>query len=164
MAANFVIPRVAALFLAIALAACSAPAPQVYIVRHAEKLAGDDPPLSPPGVERAHALAGALSGAGITRIFSTDTRRTRATAAPLAHALGITPEIYSASAADALAAEIAASRQTVLIVGHSNTIAQMAAAFGVDPGTPVDEATEYDRLYVITLNDAPRVEIRRYGR
>ena len=156
---------VAALFLAAALIACdSAPiAPQVYIVRHAEKLAGDDPQLSPAGVARARALADALGSAGITRIFSTDTRRTRATAAPLARALGITPQIYSSDAQDLLAANIIASGETVLIVGHSNTIREMAAAFGVDAGEPVDEATEYDRMYVITVGDAPRVETRRYG-
>lgn len=156
------------LILLACLAAC-APAPdsnspRVFIVRHAEKLAGHDPQLSPEGAARARQLAELLKDEGIRRIFTTDTRRTRATAAPLARALGITAEIYAADTQAELAAALMNARDTVLVVGHSNTVAEFAAAFGVDPGAPVDEATEYDRLYVVTLGDGEAsVEIRRYG-
>lgn len=162
-------PRHAVLLtLALVIAACTttptAPEPpRVYIVRHAEKLAGDDPALSVAGEARARRLAEVLADAGITRIYSTDTRRTRATAAPLAAALGLEVEIYDAGRQRSLAALVAGADRTALIVGHSNTIAAMAAAFGVDPGEPVAD-DEYDRLYVITPGSAaPRVEIRRYG-
>jgi probable phosphoglycerate mutase len=156
------------LLIAALLAACTpsqdSNPPRIFIVRHAEKLAGPDPQLSPDGAVRAARLAELLKGEGIRRIFTTDTRRTRATAAPLARALGVTAEIYAAETQAELAAALMNARDTVLVVGHSNTIAEFAAAFGVDAGAPVDEATEYDRMYVVTLRDGePRVEIRRYG-
>lgn len=149
------------------LAACAPPqdskSPRIFIVRHAEKLAGPDPQLSPEGAARAMRLAALLKDEGIRRIFTTDTRRTRATAGPLARALGVEPEIYAAETQGDLAAALMRERGSALVVGHSNTIADFAAAFGVDPGTPVDEAVEFDRLYVITLGEEVRVEVRRYG-
>ena len=155
------------LMIAVLLAACApsqdSNSPRVFIVRHAEKLAGPDPQLSPEGAARATNLAALLEREGIQRIFTTDTRRTRATAGPLARALGVTAEVYAADTQADLATALMNARDTVLVVGHSNTIAELAAAFGVDPGAPVDEATEYDRLYVITLGEKPQVEIWRYG-
>ncbi len=156
--------------VAATLAACTftftAPsaAPQVFIVRHAEKVSGPDPELSAAGKARARALANRLEAEGITRIFSTDTRRTRDTAAPLAARLGLDVEIYDPRRDRELAALIRNSGETVLVVGHSNTVGGLVALFGIAPGEPIDEATEYDRLYVITLaGDEVRGEIRRYG-
>ena len=40
----------------------------------------------------------------------------------------------------------------------------LAAALGGAPGTPIDESTEYDRLYVIDLSfDGPVSRIERFG-
>jgi len=141
-----------ALLLAALHAACAVTpaAPHVYVVRHAEKMSGDDPALSEMGIARAEALANLLAERNITRIFSTDTHRTRGTAAPLAARLGIQTEIYDHRAPEQLAARIRESGETVLVVGHSNTIAGIAATFGVDAGSAVEE-DEYDRLYVIRL-------------
>lgn len=154
---------VAALLLFTA-SACSVtpPAhPQVWIVRHAEKLPGDDPALSPAGLARAEELARKIQH--VDAIYSTDTRRTRSTAAPLATRLGQEIEIYDHRDPAALAARVRESGQSALIVGHSNTIADLAAAFGVDPGPEVRE-NEYDRLYLITLDpDGVKGERRRYG-
>lgn len=133
----------------------------IYIVRHAEKLAGDDPALSEAGKTRAQALANLLAERGLTRIFSTDTLRTRSTASPLAARLGIPVEIYDHRTPGELAERIRDSGESVLIVGHSNTIAGLAAAFDVDPGPEVGDE-EYDRLYDIALAKPTRVDIRRY--
>ena len=82
------------LLASIPLAACaSSPAPdarQIYLVRHAEKAAGDDPDLTVVGRARADILANELKQAGLTAIYSTDTRRTRQTALPIAKATGLT--------------------------------------------------------------------------
>lgn len=138
--------------------------PRVYIVRHAEKVAGDDPALTAAGQARAAALALLLRDAGIARIFTTDTRRARDTAAPLAAALRLEPEIYAAGKQAEFAARLRELNANVLVVGHSNTIDELAALLGVDSGEPVEEATEFDRLYVITLAaDGVRGELRRYG-
>lgn len=158
---------IVAVLLSIAASACGvAPStppahPQVWIVRHAEKLPGDDPALSPAGLARARDLAREIHL--VDAIYSTDTRRTRSTAAPLAEKLGVEIQIYDHRDAAALAERIRASGQSALIVGHSNTIAELAAMFGVDPGKEVRD-NEYDRLYLITLDPrGTKGEIRRYG-
>lgn len=155
------------LLLLVLLAGCMSSQhsnPRIFIVRHAEKLGGPDPQLSPEGAVRANRLAALLKNEGVERIFTTDTRRTRATAAPLARTLNLTPEIYAAEMQGELATALLRERETALVVGHSNTIAEFAAAFGVDPGAPVDEGSEYNRMYVITLDGrGSTVEIRRYG-
>ena len=52
-----------------------------------------------------------------------------------------------------------------LVVGHSNTTDALAALIGADPGPPIDDAAEFDRLYVITITDGYQVasQIERYG-
>ena len=52
-----------------------------------------------------------------------------------------------------------------LVVGHSNTVPELVALLGGDGGPPIDEAGEYDRLYVVTLtaNGRVRSELRHYG-
>ena len=152
--------------LAIAASACSiapsAPpaAAKAWIVRHAEKLPGDDPALSPAGVARAQELAREILL--VDAIYSTDTLRTRSTAKPLADRLGLEIETYDHRDPAGLAERVRASGESVLIVGHSNTITGLAAAFGIDPGPEVRE-DEFDRLYVITLTpEGATGEIRRY--
>ena len=158
-----------------ALAACASvqesDSGTIYLVRHAEKVTGEalnalpdpsDPPLTDAGTTRAVLLSDRLSDAGIERVWSTDTIRTRDTAQPLADRLGIAVEIYDASDLVAFAAELKEDGRTVLVVGHSNTTPGLAEALGADPGTPIIEATEYDRLYVIDLNTGGG-EIQRFG-
>lgn len=147
---------IAALFV---LPAVAEP-PVVYVVRHAEKLDGSDPGLSEQGRRRADRLATLLADAGITRIFSTATRRTRETVAPLAAQLGLEVEIYDHREQEQLAARLREQAETVLVVGHSNTIAGFVTELGADAGSPVNE-DEYDRLYAVTL--APlAATLRRY--
>ncbi len=158
------------------LAACSGAPPadsgKAYLVRHAEKVTSGeamlvadprDPPLTEAGQARAEALADRLEGAGIRAIWSTDYVRTQATAAPLAARLGIEVQSYDPSDLAGFAEVLKASPdETVLVVGHSNTTPQLAEALGGDPGTEIDEASEYDRLYVVDLNTGES-ELQRYG-
>ena len=69
--------------------------PVLVLVRHADKAAepADNPPLTSAGTKRAQDLAAALRNAGVTAIITTQVRRTRETAQPLATALGLTPEV-----------------------------------------------------------------------
>ena len=158
---------IAALSL-LALGACAStpatPDTTIYLVRHAEKQAGDDPSLTVVGQARAEILAQELAGAGLTAIWSTDTKRTRETARPTARTTGLPVQIYDPSRPEAFAAQLKAAPGTVLVVGHSNTTPQLVEALGGDPGTPIDEATEYDRLYVVTVSRGRvKSELRRYG-
>lgn len=110
---------------------------QIFVVRHTEREAdGEDPPLVAAGEARALALAESLRDAGITRIVTTQWRRTRDTAAPLAKLLRITPEVIpvlDGKARENVEAVAAAVRQykdeTVLIVGHI-TVTGVIAALG----------------------------------
>lgn len=174
MAKNLI--RLCLALLGFALVACTSidhgDNPTAYLVRHAEKLTGDaleelpdprDPPLTRAGEERAIALADLLAGAEITKIWSTDTTRTRDTAQPLADRLGIEIDLYDASDLSAFAALLRRDTSgNVLIVGHSNTTPGLAEALGANPGPPIIEATEYDRLYVIKLKTGEG-EIQRFG-
>lgn len=163
-------------FTALALAACQtapiADGGTAYLVRHAEKVTGDaamqiedprDPPLTSAGQARAEALADRLADAGIAEIWSTDTTRTLDTARPLAARLGIAIQLYDPFDLEGFAAQLKTDPDvTVLVVGHSNTTPQLAEALGAEPGAPIVEATEYDRLYVIDLA-AGSGEIERFG-
>lgn len=125
---------------------------EIFLVRHAEKTADkDDPALTDEGQARAILLADMLADAGITAIHSSDYRRTRDTAAPLAAKLGLTVQIYDPRDLPAMAARLRHSGGRHLVVGHSNTTPQLTELLGGDGGAPIIEATEYNRLYYVTI-------------
>lgn len=135
-----------------------APPAMVILVRHAEKAkdGGDDPALSSAGAERAKALAAALADSGVTAIVTTQLRRTGDTAAPLAAARQLTPEVVRIEKGEAIpayaAAVAAAVRRhpggVVLVVGHSNTVPAVIAALG-GPKLPDLADAEYSNLFVL---------------
>lgn len=142
------------LFLALTLVIStthSAPAADIYLVRHAEKVTvgSKDPDLTTVGRERAANLAVVLKSAEIGRIFSSDFKRTRGTAAPLAQHLGLEFQIYDPKALEPLAAELLNLQANALVVGHSNTTPELAELLGGEGGTPIVEEWEYDRLYLL---------------
>jgi phosphohistidine phosphatase SixA len=81
----------------------------IVVVRHAEKSMDHptDPSLSEAGRERARALAAALQGTGVSAIYTTQYKRTRETAQPLADELGISISERPASSAPTYAADLA---------------------------------------------------------
>lgn len=137
----------------------------LYLVRHAEKTAAaSDPGLTEDGTRRAEALAERLEDAGVSAIYSTDYTRTQDTARPLAERLSLTVKSYDPSDLTSFAKTVQAEGGSILIVGHSNTTPQLVEALGGDGGTPITEATEYDRLYVLTLSDGGvDTDLQRYG-
>jgi broad specificity phosphatase PhoE len=118
----------------------------IYLVRHAEKMGGQDPELTPQGQERARAIAAILHRAGITAIFSTPTLRTTQTAAPLAQRTGLTVQTYEASAPRLLVQKVRGLSGAVVVVGHSNTLPELVRLFGGAPGAEIAD-DEFDRLY-----------------
>ncbi len=142
-----------------------AEAQMVIVVRHAERADGgaaapgatmagaNDPELSAAGKARAQALAAMLKDAGVTAIYTTEYRRTKDTAAPLAEALKITPEVVTSRDQAALIAKIKANTKgAVLVVGHSNTVPAVIKALGGADVTVAD--TEFDSLFFVAPGGA----------
>lgn len=151
------------------LSACAQIAPKpdaVFLVRHAEKTTEkNDPGLTEEGKARALALADRLEGEGITHIHSSDYIRTRDTAAPLAERLGLQVALYDPRDLPGMAAKLQSMPGRHFVVGHSNTTGELTELLGGDGGTPIVEATEYDRLYVVTMESGEPVKsyLTRYG-
>lgn len=137
---------------------------EIYLVRHAEKQTGDDPSLTEAGKARAETLAELLSDKGLTQIYSTNYKRTLETAAPIAERTRLEVRLYDPSDLESFAQVLKSTEGVILVVGHSNTTPPLAAALGGEAGTPIDESTEYDRLYVVDLSgDKPAGQIERFG-
>lgn len=143
---------------------------KVFVVRHAEKLTNDpkdkDPLLSEIGAQRAVDLMKLLRGEKIDSIFTTDFKRTKLTAFPLADKIGISMKTYNPTEQKALATQLIANAKgkKILIVGHSNTVLDVVEAFGAEK--PVKELTDddYDYIFEITVKgDKAEVKANRYG-
>lgn len=139
----------------------------ILLVRHAEKdtiVIGADPPLSAAGILRAHELARVLADARIAAIYVTPYQRTRRTAQPIADLLGDTLTVVDAVDETVERLRARHAGQTVLVVGHSNTLPQIIQKLAGVTIAPFVEG-DFDRLYVITL--APgrpaRVTALHYG-
>lgn len=166
------IRRLVAFALAPVLMAAPALAQTVVIVRHGEKSApSGDVDLSAAGQARAQALAQTLAGAKVGMVLATPLKRTQQTAAPSAQAAGVAIAPIGFDGGDAAharrvadAARKAPADATVLIVGHSNTVAAIAGALG-DPSPTALTDCDYDTLTVIQLDGAaaPKVLHTRYG-
>lgn len=162
------------------LAAClSAHAPTldaqpatVIIVRHAEKAStpGPDPELSAEGVARAKALAVALADANVGSVIATQYKRTSTTAAEVMAAHNLTAITVPASRdmaghlkAVAEAVRARPAGETVLVVGHSNTVPGIIGALGGPKMNDLCDA-DYDNLFILRMG-ADRVSLIRahYG-
>jgi broad specificity phosphatase PhoE len=128
----------------------------IFLVRHAEKAGGDDPDLSEAGRARAESLTNVLKDAGISAIYTSETKRTQQTAAPLAKFLHLEPTIIPAKDRAELVSKLQSSSGNVLVVGHGNTIPDLIKALGI--ATPVSIADDdYDNLFVVILEEKPRL-------
>ena len=142
----------------------------IYLVRHAEKDLTPgliDPALTPAGRQRALTLRDSLAPRGPVALFTTDTRRTRETIAPLEAALQLTPMSYDAKDPAKLAAIIRRdyANKKIVVVGHSNTLLPLIEAFGVT--RPMREISDerYDYLFEVRLptGGPGTIGVTRYG-
>jgi len=124
-----------------------------------------DPELSAAGYIRAATLAHTLRDVELEYIHSTDFIRTRKTAEPVAVTTGLEIEIYDPSDLKGFADDLILSGGRHLVVGHSNTTPRMVELLGGDSASEINEANEYDRLYIVTIGLDGRVRtlLLRYG-
>lgn len=135
----------------------------IVVVRHAEKAAlpPGDPALSPAGEHRARALADRLAATPLAAVYVTSYQRTQLTAAPTARAHGLAVTVRPADeSAQSLALLLRQSHagQTVLVVGHSNTVPALVHELTGIEVAPIDDA-DYSRQFTITLSalEPPRL-------
>lgn len=139
----------------------------IFLVRHAEKEAQpvDDPPLTTAGRLRSEELAKLLADTDLKAIYSTDLTRTRETAAPVGRGSALSIQYYDPGDLAGLAETLQALGGNALVVGHSNTTPVLVELLGGAPGGPIDEAAEYDRLYILTLTAGEVITtLLRYGK
>ncbi len=146
----------AALWLTAAVAA-AADRQIIFVVRHAEradagspdaKMMSADPSLSAMGKARADRLAAILRVAQVGHIFTTELRRTRETAAPLAAATHLDIVSLPVKDVDGLVTRLSDAHGTSLVVGHSNTVPEILKKLGVPESVSVSD-DDFDDLFVV---------------
>lgn len=165
-------------FVVCAVLAAAAPGARaqdrtVILVRHVEAAAEPrpDPPLTEAGRTRAVQLVRALESAEVGSAIVTQFRRTRETAEAVLHPRGLEPVVVEtagglAAHVEAVARAVRArpAGETVLVVGHSNTIPRIIAALG-GPTLPDLCERQHASLFILTLpaSGAPRLISATYG-
>ncbi len=128
----------------------------IYLVRHTEK-ADDgtrDPDLTDEGRARAERIAEKLKDEKLTAIYSTDYKRTRNTAEPVAKMQDKTVTIYDPRDLEKFKDEVMKKHkkgEKILIVGHSNTTPNLANLFLGSNRYKQIEESNYENFYVVEL-------------
>lgn len=125
------------------------------LVRHAEKATDNprDPALSPLGAKRAQRLAAQLHRRHVVAVYATAYQRTQQTAAPTARDHRLPVQTYDAAMEPSkFSAQLRdAPPGLVLVVGHSNTIPQLAAALCSCAVSPIAD-TQFGRRITIHVD------------
>ncbi|MBL7804267.1 MAG: histidine phosphatase family protein [Saprospiraceae bacterium] len=140
------------------------------LVRHAEKAAtgGNDPDLSADGQLRAAELARMLKEAPVAAVLASNYKRTRQTVETVAADHGLTVQLYDPNAQAALSKiwPQQFAGQTVLVVGHSNTVPQLVNLLTGTTNFAQLPDEQYDNLYIVTVyrHSPARVLHLKYGK
>lgn len=127
-----------------------------YLIRHAEKdrsTKDKDPELTEVGVKRAENWANVFKDIPFDKIYSTNYKRTQQTALPTATSKGL--EVLSYSTENLFNEDFKTNteKQTVLIVGHSNTTpAFVNAITGKKEHSQIDDS-DNGKLFIVTIDD-----------
>ena len=129
-----------------------------YLIRHAEKVRTNktdrDPSLNEKGILRALNWKDYFIDKDISKIYSTNYKRTLETVKPIEQAIGLTAILYSASSIDYKNFISSNKGQIVLVVGHSNTIPNFVNELINDQVyTQIDDLNN-SNLYIVNLCDS----------
>lgn len=134
------------------------------IIRHAEKdttvanskMMASDPPLNSIGETRALSLVDKFKAHKVNQIYSTNYKRTKATASPIAKAQNLGITIYDPKKLDTFAIQLLSLEnkgKTILVVGHSNTSPKLVnLLIKKDQYKDLDESV-YDTYWIVKNNN-----------
>ena len=129
-----------------------------YLIRHAEKVRTNksdrDPKLNEKGILRAFNWKEYFLDKDITKIYSTNYKRTLETVKPIQEAIGLTAILYSPSSIDYKDFISSNEGEVVLIVGHSNTIPNFVNELINDQVYDQIDDLNNSNLYVVNLCDS----------
>lgn len=131
----------------------------IIFVRHAEKNLSveDDPELTEAGQRRVFELTRQMKDAdvvaGIDAIYSTHFRRNLATVEPLSELLELPINLYNKNEYESVLETILDKHKgkIILVVGHSDTLANLMAELGASKSVPVIADNEYDNIYIVSI-------------
>ena len=140
----------------------------VILIRHGERQnprgANPDPRLNTAGKARAKKLIHVAGQSGIKAIYNSHFARSRETAQPLAAHLGLSPIVMDEPPqirSDILSNHIG---QTVMVVGHSDTVPDLINRLGAGSVSAIDE-NEFDNLFIVKVfgQESASVTRLKYG-
>jgi broad specificity phosphatase PhoE len=128
---------------------------RLMFIRHAEKIqySGMDPGLTEEGITRAENWAEFFERSSVDAIYSTKTKRTLSTAAPISEATGLDIIVYDARTVDINKIALVNAGKTIVIVGHSNTIPNMVNTLLGEEKYELIDDNEYGNLFVVTVEN-----------
>jgi 2,3-bisphosphoglycerate-dependent phosphoglycerate mutase len=161
--------------IALVITSCSRTQPgstTILIVRHAEKASdAEDSPLTEDGVKRSQALVDVTADANVSAIYTTQFKRNLETARPLSERLGIpitevpvnlqNPGDYGKTLAKTILEKH--TGQTILVVGHGNTIGSIVAGLIGRDARLGD--IQYSDFFIVTIQPSGTAKVIRaqYG-
>lgn len=129
-----------------------------YLIRHAEKVrinkTDRDPALNEKGMIRALNWRDFFIDKDISKIYSTNYKRTLETVKPIEVAMGLTAILYSPSSIDYENFISSNKGEIVLVVGHSNTIPEFVNELINDQVYSQIDDLNNSNLYIVNLCDS----------
>ena len=126
-----------------------------YLIRHAEKVrinkTDKDPALNEKGMIRALNWRDFFIDKDISKIYSTNYKRTLETVKPIEVAMGLTAILYSPSSINYKNFISSNKGEIVLVVGHSNTIPNFVNELINDQVYSQIDDLNNSNLYIVSL-------------
>ena len=126
-----------------------------YLIRHAEKVrinkTDRDPAFNEKGMIRALNWRDIFIDKDISKIYSTNYKRTLETVKPIEEAIGLTAILYSPSNIDYKNFVLSNKGEIVLVVGHSNTIPDFVNELINDQVYSQIDDLNNSNLYIVSL-------------